>query len=309
MRHSAIAFLTMTVGVWGCHSRSVEDAPHAEPTSIPAHPSLSVSGVSSGASLVPSSRTRVVPTLVVQATDGKNSVVSLVVAELGLQIPLVALQDPRACLGLALGKGRWGVRCTPQFRRLVVELQQEGDQLRVVLWDRDTMTTSERVFSEKPLQLDTSPELLVSAHTAPDGACEAKGAATPLAVPVSLEASHDIGRRNDTLYLSVGTNVLEVANHWAYQKCVPKMDGEAMAVECPEGLRQTHGRFWLTSLPWGQRAVRFVWREAEEFSGAMVLPCQREGRLVLPTGFGGGITNYGFFLPPEAELPFALAVR
>ena len=232
------------------------------------------------------------PGLVVEAAEGESAVVSLDLSPLDVRIPIAKIRDPWACLGRAMGPGHWGVRCTPDFRCISAEVQQLGDTVRIRHSDREL----KELRLNKSVRLDTRPDLLVSARAAPEAACK-PSQRKQRSVRVSLAAGHDINARNDTLHLTAGTRVLQIVSYWAYRKCTPKTEGEAMVVECPPGPKQTHGRFWLVSLPYGQSAVRFTWRDSEERFGAMVLPCHRKGQLVLPSGFEGGIYNYGMTRP------------
>lgn len=258
----------------------------------------------SPATVAPESSARlavVAPNLVVEEQQGHEALVSLVLTGTDFRVPIANLRDPWACVGTSFGDDRWGVRCTPRFRRYVATVQRLSDGIGVVYDSPGSDRPQKRILEQRPIRLDTTPEFVVSAHSAPGKGCEESLSPQP-PVPVALESGHDINGKNDTLHLTVGLSVLELVDHWAYKHCSPVAEADAMRVVCPEGPKHTEGRFWLVSLASGQRAVRFSWREEESFQAAMVLPCGREGRLRPPPDFRGGIHNYGAIAPSSQRI-------
>jgi hypothetical protein len=233
---------------------------------------------------------------VVEEQQGNEALVSLVLTGTDFRVPIAKLKDPWACVGTRFGDDQWGVRCTPRFRRYAATVQRSSDGIEVIYDSPDSDHPQKRILEQKSLHLDTTPELVVSANSAPGKGCEPSSSPQP-PVRVALASGHDINEKNDTLHLTVGLRVLELINHWAYKDCSPVAEADAMRVVCPEGPKHTEGRFWLVSLASGQRAVRFSWREEETFQAAMVLPCGREGQLKPPPDFAGGIRNYGAITP------------
>jgi hypothetical protein len=217
----------------------------------------------------------------------------LSVPELEFHEPIARLDEPWTCLALALNKDHLVVRCTPLFRSPVAEVRREAEGLKLRFTHIDGRDEHRVLPVPQSRLLELPSPTPVSARDVPGAGCAAAPEAKRKTSAVTIESVHDIGRRNDLLYLGYGVSkTLLIAEHWAYKGCLPSDDGDGVSVSCPPGPKQTSGRFWIEDQHPVGPMVRFRWTDRQDYEGAVLLPCRSRPVLRKPDGFQGGITNY-----------------